>query len=116
MGRKGQPLLPQGLKPSSLLALGGIAKSDTLIRNPWPHQRGSGFVGFFLLLDRHVLQFTGLENVAAFLAFHIFGFFVTGDNLYPGVFALFGTDFLLGGLRRLANRHKLVDCSTIERR
>ena len=55
MGRKGQPLLPQGLKPSSLLALGGIAKSDTLIRNPWPHQRGSRFVRFFLLLDRHVL-------------------------------------------------------------
>ena len=74
---------------------------------------GSRFVGFSsFLLDRHVLQFTGLENIPAFLAFHIFGFFVAGDNLHPGVFALFGTDFLLGGLRRLAYRHKLVDCSS----
>ncbi len=30
--------------------------------------------------------------------------------------ALFGTDFLLGRLRRLAERHKLVDCRMIERK
>ncbi|MGD0467067.1 MAG: hypothetical protein ABSA54_01705 [Terriglobales bacterium] len=72
-------------------------------------ERGSLFVWFLFFLDRHVLQFTGLENVPTFLAFHIFGFFVAGDDLYPRMLALFGTDFLLGGLRRLAKRHKLVD-------
>jgi hypothetical protein len=29
--------------------------------------------------------------------------------------ALFGADFLLGGWRGLAKRHKRVNCSTLER-
>lgn len=74
---------------------------------------GSLFFGFFLFLDRHVLQFTGLKNVATLLAFDVFGLFVAGDDLHPWMLALFGTDFLLGRLRRLAKRHKLVDCSTL---
>ena len=72
------------------------------------------FVRFFLFLNRHVLQFTGLENVSTFLAFHIFGFFVAGDDLYPWMLALFGADFLGGGLRRLAKLHKLIEYSTVE--
>jgi len=79
-------------------------------------ERGSLFVWFFLFLDRHVLQFAGLENVPTFLAFHIFGFLIAGDDLHPRMLALFGTDFLLCGLRRLAKRHKLVDYSTLERK
>ena len=65
------------------------------------------FFGLFLFFDRHVFQFAGFENVPAFLAFHIFGFFVAGDDLYLGMLALLGTDFLLRRLRRLAKRHKL---------
>ena len=81
----------------------------------WDVRHSSLFVGCFLFLDRHVLQFTGLENVSAFLAFHIFGVFVAGDDLHPRMLALFGTDFLLGRWRGLAKRHKRVDCLTLER-
>ena len=83
---------------------------------PSAFERGLLRVWFFLFLDRHVLQFTGLENVPTFLAFHIFGFFVAGDDLHPRMLALFGTDFFLWGMRRLAMRHKLVDYSTLERK
>ena len=44
---------------------------------------GSGFVGGRLFfLDRHVLQFAGLEDVAAFAALQVFGLFVAGDDLH----------------------------------
>jgi hypothetical protein len=72
-----------------------------------PRTRPSLFLRFFLLFDCHVLQFTGFENIPTFLAFHVFGFLVAGNDLHPGMFALFWTDFLLGGMRRLAKRHKL---------
>jgi len=77
-------------------------------------ERSSLFFWFFLFLDRHVLQFTGLENVSTFLTFHIFRFFVAGDDLHPRMLAQFGADFSGRGLRRLARRHKLVDCSNLE--
>jgi hypothetical protein len=77
-------------------------------------QRSSLFFWFFLFLDRHVLQFTGLENVSTFLTFYIFRFFVAGDDLHPRMLAQFGADFSGRGLRRLARRHKLVDCSNLE--
>jgi len=77
-------------------------------------ERGLRFVGLFLFLNRHVLQFAGLENVPTFLTFHIFGFFIAGDDLHPGMLALFRSDLLLRGLRRLAKRHRLVDCSASE--
>ncbi len=64
------------------------------------------FVGLFLFLDRHVLQFTGLENIPTLLTFHIFGFVVARDDLHSRVLALFRADFLWGGSRRLARRHK----------
>jgi hypothetical protein len=64
-------------------------------------------VRIFLFFDRHILQFAGFENLSALLAFHVFGFLVAGDDLYLRVLALLGTDLLLGGLRRLARRHKL---------
>ena len=73
------------------------------------------FLRLFLFLDRHVLQLAGFEDVPTFLAFHIFGFFVAGDDLHLGVLALLGTDFLSRGLGRLAKRHKLADCSYRER-
>jgi hypothetical protein len=57
-------------------------------------ERGLLFFRLFLFLDCHVLQFTGLENVSTFLTFHIFGFFVAGDYLYPRMLAQFGADFL----------------------
>ena len=53
------------------------------------------FVGLFLFLDGHVLQFTGLENVPTFLAFHIFRFFIAGDDLHLRMLALLAADFLL---------------------
>src|SRR6266849_7690960 len=65
------------------------------------------FLGLFLFLDRHVLQFAGLENVPTFLAFHIFGFFVAGDDLHPWMLALLAANFVWGGLRRLARHHNL---------
>jgi hypothetical protein len=78
-------------------------------------ERYSLFVGLFLFLDRHVLQFARLEDVPTFLAFHIFGLLVAGHDLYPRMLTLLGTDFLLRGLRLLAKRHKLADCSSRER-
>ena len=76
-------------------------------------ERSSLFFWFFLFLDCHVFQFTGLENVSTFLTFHIFGFFVAGDDLHSWVLAQFGADFFGRGLRRLARRHKLVDYSNL---
>ncbi len=61
-------------------------------------KRVSLFLWFFLFLDHHVLQFTGLENVPTFLAFHIFGFFVAGDDLHPWMLALLLANFLWGGV------------------
>jgi hypothetical protein len=76
-------------------------------------KRASLFFWFFLFLDGHVFQFTGLENVSTFLTFNIFGFFVAGDDLHSWMLAQFGADFFGRRLRRLARRHKLVDCSTL---
>ena len=76
-------------------------------------ERSSLFFWFFLFLDCHVFQFTGLENVSTFLTFHIFGFFVAGDDLHSWMLAQFGADFFCGRLRRLARRHKLVDYSNL---
>jgi hypothetical protein len=59
------------------------------------------FVWLFLFFNRHV-----------FLAFHVFGFFVAGDNLNSRVLALFGRYLLGRGLGRLAQRHRLIDYST----
>ena len=70
------------------------------------------FVWLFLFFNRHVFQFTGLEDIAAFLAFHVFGFFGAGDNLNSRVLALFGRYLLGRGLGRLAQRHRLIDYST----
>src|SRR3982074_348576 len=74
-------------------------------------ERGSLFLWFFLFLDGHVFQFTGLEHVSTFLTFHIFGFFVARDDLHSWMLAQFGADFFGRGLRRLGRRHRLVDCS-----
>ena len=76
---------------------------------------GSLFVRVFLLFDRHVLQFAGFENVPTFLAFHIFRVLVPGDDLHARMLALLGRDLLLRGLRRLAKRHNMPNCSSRER-
>jgi hypothetical protein len=73
------------------------------------------FVRIFLLFDRHVLQFAGLENISTFLAFHIFGVFVPGDDLHARMLARLGRNLLLRGLRRLAKRHNMPNCSSRER-
>jgi hypothetical protein len=67
------------------------------------------FLWFPLFFDCHVFQFAGLENVAAFLALHVFGLFVTRDDLHSRVLALFWRYLLLRGLGRLAERHRLID-------
>jgi len=53
------------------------------------------FFWLFLFFNRHVLQFARLENFSTFLAFHIFGLLVAGDDLNLRMLAQFGTDFLL---------------------
>jgi hypothetical protein len=58
-------------------------------------KRSSLRVWFFRFLDRHVPQFARLENVPAFLAFHVLGFFVAGDDLHLRMLALFAADFVL---------------------
>lgn len=55
-------------------------------------ERGSLFVRCYLLLDRHVFQFAGLENLAAFPAFQVFGFFVAGNDLHLRMPALLAAD------------------------
>jgi hypothetical protein len=69
----------------------------------------------FLFLDCHVFQFARFENIAAFLAFDIFGFFIARDDPHPRMLALFWSHFLLGQRRRLARRHKRAECSSLER-
>ena len=66
------------------------------------------FRRFLLFLNRHILQFTGLEYLSTFLAFHIFGFFIARDNLHSRVLTGFRDSFFLRGLGRLARRHKLA--------
>jgi len=69
------------------------------------------FLRFFLFLDGHILQFAGLENLSALLAFNILGFFIPRDNLNLRVLALLRDNFLLRRTGRLAKRHKLKDLS-----
>ncbi len=48
----------------------------------------SGFFGGSLLLDVHVLEFAGIEDLTALFAFHEFAVFFAGNNLDTWVFAL----------------------------
>lgn len=41
-----------------------------------------------LLLNAHILEFAGIKDLTAFLAFYEFAVFFAGDNLYAWVFAL----------------------------
>jgi hypothetical protein len=60
-----------------------------------PRSRGGtrpySFLFFFFLfgrfLNRHVVEFFGIENVATFQAFNIFGVFVSGNDSNLWVFA-----------------------------
>src|SRR6266853_5563914 len=83
--------------------------------SPGPESNLLFFFCFFLFLNRHILQFTGLEDLSALLAFHVFGFFIARDNLNLRMLAVFGDDFLLRRLGRLARRHKLEGSSYLER-
>ena len=71
------------------------------------------FVRALFFLDGHVAEFARVENVAAFLAFHVFGFFIAGNDAHTRMFAQFRIDFTVRGGRRLAERHKLVDGLTV---
>jgi hypothetical protein len=53
-----------------------------------------------VLLDCHVFKFTGLEDIAAFLAFNKFGAFVAGHNAYTRMPAEFLHKSLIGGSLR----------------
>ncbi len=84
-----------------------------LAKNIQTLQRSSLFVRRFLFFNGHILKFTGLENIAAFKAFHIFGLIFTGgdagDDAHTRVLALFGIDIRLRRFGRLAGRHKLAN-------
>jgi hypothetical protein len=43
-----------------------------------------------LFFDVHILEFAGLENFAAILAFHEFGILIAADNLHAKVLAGLG--------------------------
>ena len=62
---------PQIHRQSCLSAPPGERRSDVLILNT--------------ILDVHVLELAGLEDLAALFAFHEFRFLVAADNLYAGV-------------------------------
>ena len=74
------------------------------------------FFRLFPFFDRHIFELARFEDVSALLAFDVFGIFIAGDDLNPRMFALFGTGSFLGGLRRLARRHKLADYSSLKKK
>jgi hypothetical protein len=61
---------------------------------------GSGFVGLRALFDRHVLEFTGLKDIATFQTLDVFGVLVAADNLHARVLTLIHDPSLLGVWRR----------------
>ena len=68
---------------------------------------------FFLfgrLLNGHVVEFFGIEDVATFQAFNIFGVFMAGNNSNPRVFAGGNHRFDLARFDALA-----ADCSGLLR-
>jgi hypothetical protein len=65
--------------------------------------------------DLHVLEFTGLEDLAALPALNIFGLFVARYDLHLRMLAWFGTHFFLGWLRGMARRHKLRGLDVFEK-
>ncbi|MGO9721907.1 MAG: hypothetical protein ACLPOA_15320 [Methylocella sp.] len=71
---------------------------------------------FFLvlpLLDRHILELARLEYLATFLAFNVFGIFISGDNLYLRMLAEFTADFLFSGLRGLDRHHMHSEIASV---
>src|ERR1700757_2150597 len=61
---------------------------------------GLGFFGLRALFDGHVLEFTGLKDVAAFDTLDVLGVLIAADNLHARVLTLIHDPSLLGGLRR----------------
>src|ERR1700704_2733923 len=62
-------------------------------------------VAGFAFFQRHILELAGLEDIATFLAFHIFRVFVARDDLHPGMLALLPAG-LWRGLRGMVRSHK----------
>ncbi len=62
-----------------------------------PGAGNSGFVRPDVFLNCHVSEFTGLEDVAAFLAFNELGVFIAGHNAYTRMPADFLHTVLFGG-------------------
>jgi hypothetical protein len=79
-----------------------VAKSSLLVRFP--------FFLFGRFLNGHVVEFFGIEDVATFQAFNIFGVFVAGNNSNPWVFAGGNHRFDLARFDALA-----ADCSGLLR-
>ena len=70
----------------------------------WRRGYGSGFVGLRVLFDRHVLEFTGLKDIAAFQTLDVLGVLVAADDLHARVLTLIHVPSLLVGVgRRLAS-------------
>ena len=61
---------------------------------------GSGFVGFRVIFDRHVLEFAGFKDVAAFQTLDVLGVLITAHNLHARVLTLFHVPSLFEGSRR----------------
>ena len=61
---------------------------------------GSGFFGLRSLFDGHILEFTGLKDVAAFETLDVLGVLIAADNLHARVLTLIHDPSLLGELRR----------------
>jgi len=61
---------------------------------------GLGFVGRRALFDRHVLEFTGLKDIAAFQTLDVLGVLIAADNLHARVLTLIHVPSLLGGVRQ----------------
>ena len=65
---------------------------------------GLGFVGLRALFYRHVLEFTGLKDIAAFQTLDVLGVLIAANNLHARVLTLIHVPSLLVGVRqRLAS-------------
>jgi hypothetical protein len=61
------------------------------------------------VFDRHVFEFAGFKDFAAFQALYEFGVFFTGHDLHAWMLTLIHFASLIGGWRRLDWSHKSGD-------
>ena len=90
----------------------GMATALSLRKKCFRGARHSSSGAFFSSIAMSFIHRT--ENVAAFLGIPHIRSLSSRQTTALGMFSPFGTDFLLGGWRGLAGRHKRVDRSTLE--